>query len=274
MNRKPLFFSMVIGAIATGIVTLIFYATDLDLQIAGVFYDPDGNNFPTADLMPWAWFNKNDDLLVYLLVALTLFLFILGCIKPQFRPFLVYALFMVVSYLVGPGLIANVLFKGVDIGDFYIGWGRPRPREIIQFGGTADFYRVWEPAFLDETLHDTNSSFPSGHVTVGAIFIVIFFVFNNVEFMTRIFGEKTRAKSIIINLFKYGGLASSIVLGILLAISRISAGAHFASDCLYSFVFTWLPTVVLYYWVFNIPKLEARALARMNQAGPAILQRS
>jgi membrane-associated PAP2 superfamily phosphatase len=171
---------------------------------------------------------------------------------------------MLVSYLIGPGLIVNVLFKGVEIGDFYLGWGRPRPREITNFGGTANFYRVWEPSFLDPANHSDNSSFPSGHVTVGAIFIVIFFAFNNVEFITRVLGGRTRAKVVAINIIKYTGLATSVVFGTMFAISRISAGAHFASDCMYSFVFTWLPTAVLYYWVFKIPKKEHQFLERLE----------
>nr|MDO8112131.1 phosphatase PAP2 family protein [Candidatus Sigynarchaeota archaeon] len=165
-------------------------------------------------------------------------------------------------------LIVNVLLKGDFIGDFYVGWSRPRPRDIMQFGGSDRFYRVWEPAFLDG-LQYTNSSFPSGHVTVGAIFIVIFFVFNNVDFIAELMGGKTKGKVILINALKYGGLIASIFLGIMLAIARISAGGHFASDCMYAVVFSWLPAAVFYYWIFNIPKLERRALEKMRQSQKA-----
>ncbi len=264
MLRKPFYVALFIGAAFTTIMTLVFYFTDLDLIIAGYYYVDFAPHFPVGATMPWAFFNEKDDILLYAMAAIILFLIILGASVKRFRPFLVYGLFMLVSYLIGPGLIVNVLFKGIEIGDFYIGWGRPRPREITLFGGTADFYRIWEPAFL-HGYHDDNSSFPSGHVTVGAIFIVIFFAFNNVDFIARIFGEKTRAKVAIINTIKYSGLVAAIVLGIMFSISRISAGAHFASDCMYAFFFTWLPTAVLYYWVFNIPRLEQRALDRMQQ---------
>ncbi len=266
MHLKPFQISLLLGAAFTLVMTLVFYFTDLDLAIAGSFYDPVGSvRFPVGDTMPWVWFYENDILFVILLAAIALFMIIFGASVKRFRPFLVYGLFMLVSYLIGPGLIANVLFKGTEIGDFYIGWGRPRPREITNFGGSADFFRIWEPAFL-YGYQDDNSSFPSGHVTAGAALIVIYLAFNNADFIARVFGEKTGAKVAIINLIKYAGLVASIVLGILLAITRISAGGHFASDCLYSFVFTWLPAAVLYYWVFRIPRLEQRVLDRMQQS--------
>ncbi|MBN2153995.1 MAG: phosphatase PAP2 family protein [Candidatus Lokiarchaeota archaeon] len=269
MRLKPFQLSILLGAAFTLAMTLVFYFTSLDLDIARLFYDESGPvRFPVGETMPWIWFYENDTLLIILLAVIALFFIIIGASVKRLRPFLVYGLFMIVSYLIGPGLIANVLFKGTEIGDFYIGWGRPRPREITEFGGSADFFRVWEPAFMFG-YHDDNSSFPSGHVTAGSIFIVIYFVFNNVEFIARIFGEKTRAKVAAVNLIKYAGLVAAVVLGILLAITRISAGGHFASDCMYSFVFTWLPTAVLYYWVFRIPRLEQRALDRMQDAATA-----
>ncbi len=263
MPRKPFHIALLLGAAFTAIMTLVFYFTDLDPIITRFYYVDVAPHFPVGDTMPWAFFNEKDDIILYLMAAIVLFLIILGASVKRFRPFLVYGLFMLVSYLIGPGLIVNVLFKGTQIGDFYIGWGRPRPDETTLFGGTSEFFRIWEPAFL-HGYHNENSSFPSGHVTVGAIFIVIFLAFNNVDFIAHIFGEKTRAKVTAIKVIKYSGLVAAIVLGILFSISRISAGRHFASDCMYGIFFTWLPAAVLYYWVFNIPRLERRELDRME----------
>ncbi|MEX2684477.1 MAG: phosphatase PAP2 family protein [Candidatus Sigynarchaeota archaeon] len=263
MHLKTMYIAMLLGAAFTAMMTLIFYFTDLDLVITASFY-AGSNQFPVGGTMPWAFFNEKDDIVLYIMVGIILFLFIIGLCNKYFRPFLVYGLFMLVSYLVGPGLIVNVLLKGNDDLGFYIGWSRPRPDQLSIFGGPIPrFYRIWEPAFLDG-YQLTNSSFPSGHVTVGAMFIVIFLAFNNVDFIARIFGEKTRTKIVIINAIKYAGLVAAIVLSIIFSISRISAGRHFASDCMYAVFFTWLPAVVLYYWVFKIPRLEQRALDRMK----------
>ncbi|NMC07622.1 MAG: phosphatase PAP2 family protein [Candidatus Lokiarchaeota archaeon] len=266
MQRKSFFIALIVGLAFTAVMTLVFYFTDLDLVITGAFYEATVPHFPASEVMPWAWFNEQDKLLIIPVAAIVLLLIIAGASVKKLRPFLIYGLFMLFSYLIGPGLIVNLLFKGMFIGDFYIGWARPRPREITLFSGTKDFYKVWEPAFLNPANIDDNSSFPSGHVTVGAIFIVIFFAFNNVEFISRILGERTRGKIIVINMIKYAGLVVSIILGLLLALSRISSGAHFASDCMYSFVFTWLPTAVLYYWIFKIPDKEKQYLERLDSA--------
>ncbi|MHA1793737.1 MAG: phosphatase PAP2 family protein [Promethearchaeota archaeon] len=245
-------------------MTLIFYFTPLDLLIAGAFYNPSGPvRFPLGDEYPWKFFNEKDYVFLIIMLLFAIFLLILGLSRRRFRPFLVYCLFSFLSAIIGPLLVVNVFFKGAEFGDFYIGWARPRPREILDFGGTERFYRVWEPAFLDG-LRSTNSSFPSGHVTEGAMFIVIFFVFNNIGFLMEVFGGKSKRKALILNIVKWSGLASSIFIGFMLAISRIAAGAHFASDTLYSFVFTWGPTAILYYFVFNIPKLERKTLEKMS----------
>lgn len=269
MKLKSIHLVTIILSALVAIMTVVFYFTDLDLAITGYFYDSVGpERFPVGDTMPWEFFNDEDDVFIYIAVGLILLMFIIGLTKKRYRPLLVYAGFVLISILVGSILIVNGLFKGMEIGDVYIGWSRPRPREIIEFGGTEQFYRIWEPAFLDG-LTNTNSSFPSGHVTVGSSFIALFFIFNNVDIWMEIFGGETKGKRAIFNIFKYGGLALSIFLGLMFAISRISAGAHFASDCMYSFVFTWGPTAILYYWVFNIPKKERRAMEKMQEGRPS-----
>ncbi len=263
MQIKPLHLVLLLSAIGVGVMTLVFYFTDLDLIITGYFYDPVGAvRFPIGEMEPWHWLYEEVDIFIYILAAIMITMLVIGLTKRRFRPFLVYALFVFLAYIIGPGLIVNVLLKGLEIDDFYIGWSRPRPREIIQFGGTEQFYRIWEPAFLDGLRND-NSSFPSGHVTSGAIFIAIFLVFNNVDFIAEMLGGKTKTKVTLINVFKYGGLVTAIITGLLLSVARISQGGHFASDCMYAFVFTWLPAAALYYCVFQIPTKEKREMDKL-----------
>jgi len=239
----------------------------LDIAITGFFYDTTGSDhFPMEAMNPWSWLNQNGDkAFLYLGIALALFLLIVGLIKRRFRPFIVYAVFILISYAIGAGLIVNVLLKGTKLGAFYVGWSRPRPRDIIMFGGTESFYPVWAPAFLDG-LQLTNSSFPSGHTTAGSSFFAFFLAFSNVDFVEGIFGEKTPQRQVLYRVIKYTWLVLAIGLGVLLSITRIISGAHFTSDCMYAFVFTWLPATVLYYWVFNIPRLERRAMEKTGLA--------
>ncbi|HME52452.1 MAG TPA: phosphatase PAP2 family protein [Candidatus Lokiarchaeia archaeon] len=262
MNGPHLKLGLIGGGLFVAILTALFDFTGLDIAITSIFYDRTGtNHFPIAALEPWSWLNMNGDkAFLYVGIAIALVLLIAGFVNRRLRPFVVYALFIITCYAVGAGLIVNVLLKGTNLGDFYIGWSRPRPAETILFGGTEPYYPAWAPAFLN--LHETNSSFPSGHVTSGSSFIAFFFAFNNVDFIAGMVGEKTSKRMAAIRVVKYSWLAVAVVLGILLSISRISAGAHFASDCMYAFVFTWLPATILYYWVFNIPRLERQALEK------------
>src|SRR5262249_62173504 len=59
-------------------------------------------------------------------------------------------LLILLTFLVGPGLIVNSMLKQY--------WGRARPIEIHQFGGDAQFSRAGIPA----TQCRRNCSFPSG----------------------------------------------------------------------------------------------------------------
>lgn len=256
----------VIAWLACGVLaavfTLVFVFTQLDLAISGFFYETATNSFPVGKEMPWEFFNEEDHYFVIGLALFMLVLLIAGLSKRRLRPLAVYGAFCLVAYIIGPLLIVNGLFKGIEIGDVYIGWARPRPRQIVDFNpaSTVRFYHLWEPAFLDG-FTDTNSSFPSGHVTAGAIVIVLFFVFKNVDFIASVLNAKTRGAVNAIKVVKYGGLLGSIALSILFSVSRIAAGAHFASDCMYSVIFVWGATAAVYYWVFNIPKLERAAMA-------------
>ena len=264
MKVRKLHFTLLVCGLFVAILTLYFVTTDLDIRITGLFYNPAGTDtptrFPVGELEPWHWFYENDRNLVYVMLAISLFFMVFGLVKKRYRPFLVYGSFIIVAYLIGPGLIVNALLKGTDIGELYIGWGRFRPKETVLFGGTEQYFSLWEPAFL---YGGTGKSFPSGHPTSGLIFITLFFIFNNEKFISRIFGEPNERKTLIIRLVKYSGLGLSIFLGVMLGIARVVQGAHFASDVLYSFVFTWLPTAVVYYLMYNIPKLERKAMKKM-----------
>jgi len=60
-------------------------------------------------------------------------------------------LFLILVLVIGSGLIVNAIFKD--------NFGRPRPRDIIEFNGTKEF----QPAFSISQEYDRNCSFSSGH---------------------------------------------------------------------------------------------------------------
>ncbi len=112
-----------------------------------------------------------------------------------------YAFFLVLSAAIGPGLIVNSILKE--------NIGRARPREIIEFGGD----KIYSGAARSSNQCYSNCSFSSGHAAMGFYFTVIAYIFQRK--FTKI--------------YLYG-----VLFGILVGISRIIMGGHFASDVIIS----------------------------------------
>lgn len=130
------------------------------------------------------------------------------------------ALALIFSFAIGSGLIANALLKE--------NWGRPRPRQVVDFGGTEPYQPYYMPRLASpEHEKEMFRSFPSGHATTGFYF-----------FSLAIAGQRLRKRKLII-----GGTALALVLGCSLSITRIAQGGHFFSDCLVSAVLMWLVAV-------------------------------
>lgn len=133
------------------------------------------------------------------------------------RPFLGLDLrrvtFLILSFVTGPGLIANLLLKSY--------WGRARPNDIADFGGAA----VFSPALLPADQCPTNCSFVSGDVAVAFAYVAVALVL------------PARWRPL--------GLAVALLLGLCIAALRVLQGAHFLSDVVFAALFTLLP-IALY----------------------------
>lgn len=111
-------------------------------------------------------------------------------------------LFLLLALLIGPGLLANVGFKDH--------WGRARPREIVQFGGTKPF----TPAFVPADQCARNCSFVSGDASFGFILPCLAYVVPRRR-SRRVFWAAMGAGAL------FGG-------------ARLLLGAHFLSDVLFA----------------------------------------
>lgn len=109
------------------------------------------------------------------------------------------ALYLLLALALGPGLVVNTVFKDH--------WGRARPTQIVEFGGTQKFTPVFVPA--DQCT--TNCSFPAGDPAVG------FFLISAALLVP---GLATRRWAI----------AGAVVVGAALGLMRIAQGGHFLSD--------------------------------------------
>jgi lipid A 4'-phosphatase len=116
------------------------------------------------------------------------------------------ALFLVVSLVLGPGLLVNTVLKDH--------WARPRPGMVIDFGGDMTFRPWWDPR---GTCAD-NCSFVSGE-TSSAVWLA--------------------APALLVPLpWRYAALAGVAVYATGIAVMRLLLGGHFLSDVLFAAIFT------------------------------------
>lgn len=119
--------------------------------------------------------------------------------------------------MVGAGLIVNLVLKD--------NFGRARPRDVVEFGGT----KLFTPPFVVSGECDNNCSFSSGEAAGG------FFALALAQALSR-------RRALLVLGFGFGALAS---------FCRIATGAHFFSDTVVSFFVMLTVTDVLYYYLVS-----------------------
>lgn len=194
---------------------------DLDRRIAGRFFS-NISGWYLGNNQPWRFLYHYGTIPGILLTVMALVGYLACLIKKRYRHWQHYFLLIVLTSVIGSGILVNAILKPY--------WGRPRPRETIEFGGALKYQPMYipgEPGF--------GSSFTCGHSTMGFIFITLFF-----------FYRRSRALAI-------GGLIAGLAIGSLLSLVRILQGAHYLSDSIWSFGIILLTATWLYYFVLRIP---------------------
>lgn len=231
------------GKLTTGLLSLwlatalIFaVAPGLDLWASGFFYDGTGTGFylngmPILQLLREAiWTAAN--LLAIVVIVCTLFSLLSR--HPTGIPGRFWA-FCLTLIVLGPGVLVNLILKNQ--------WGRARPAELAEFGGSAQFTPPWQ--LTDQCA--SNCSFVSGEAAgaITAAIIVGLILWNIVPRRQRIW--------LLLACLCFAGLGSGL---------RVMTGRHFLSDVIWALVIMsslaiWLGAL------FRIPDL----LPRMT--GPA-----
>ncbi|MGC8905863.1 MAG: phosphatase PAP2 family protein [Desulfomonilaceae bacterium] len=140
------------------------------------------------------------------------------------RPCLV----IILSIIIGPGLLVNGVLKPW--------WGRPRPVDVVEFGGAMKYHDVWARSSCCG-----GKSFPCGHCAIG-------FSLSSAVAFTPFYP-----------VIGYVGLAAGLLYGSVLSAARLIQGGHFLSDILWSFVIVYVVIVVLYYFVFPVSEKGEQA---------------
>ncbi|HKY94116.1 MAG TPA: phosphatase PAP2 family protein [Kiloniellales bacterium] len=127
------------------------------------------------------------------------------------------AIFILVSFGLTQGIVVDLYLKSV--------FGRPRPRELTDFGGDSTF----TPFYLVSDQCSSNCAFVSGHAAM--VFALLAFSF--------VLPERWRRPAFWL------ALAAGLVSGW----ARIQQGAHFASDVIFAglvtYGVTWLVSLLI-----------------------------
>ena len=222
MNRTGLIVALGLAVI----VGLAFgFYPELDLPVSRYFYGfVDANNNAFAwRLYPPLMLARDIGLWVgTVLVAPAVVALLIKLILPR-RKLLLSGraiLFLIVTLALGPGALVNGVLKEH--------WGRPRPIDVTQFGGTEHFVAWWDP----RGDCPANCGFVSGDVA-GTVWTLA---------PAALAPPAWRAVA-------YG---AALALGAGMAALRVMAGGHFVTDVMFAGIFTflivWIAYALIYRW--------------------------
>lgn len=194
-------------ALATLACSLLFrLAPGLDLWISDLFY-VEGEGFPLRSVKALDVLRDVGSVLPVLtgsLGAIGLLLYVAFPRRPLCGAAPRLLLLLAAVQLIGPGLLVNGITKPL--------FERPRPNQIVEFGGTHEFVAAWQ---IGEGCATRCASFLSGEAAGAATMLTLVLL---VPPLWR--GPAAWA---------LGSLAAAV------SINRVLFGAHFASDVLISF---------------------------------------
>jgi membrane-associated PAP2 superfamily phosphatase len=219
MNRTGLLIALAVAAVVGGAFAL---RPQLDIDMAALFYDPATRSFRAWQ---WSWLGDVRDaatLIITLLVAPAFLALLRKLLAPR-RPMLISgraAVFLIVTLATGPGVLANGILKEH--------WGRMRPEDVTQLGGTQAFTPWWDP----RGPCPENCSFIAGEPS-GAFWTLA---------PAALAPPQWRAL----------GYAGALAFGAATGALRMAAGAHFFTDVVFAGVFmflvVWIVHGLIYRW--------------------------
>lgn len=203
------------GLIATALAEIF----NLDLGIASYFYVPGGPNggWIWAKTEPWNFFYRWGEIIPIGITAAIVGVYVLayfGRLPDKYKKCCVV---VVLTVILGPGLMVNGVLK-----DY---WGRPRPADIVQFGGESQYRSITSPGGPG-----AGKSAVCGHCSVGFAMasLVAFYPYHPT--------------------FAVTSFALATLYGIALGITRIVQGGHFFTDVIWAAVLVYYYLILLYYF--------------------------
>ena len=196
------------------LVTGLFWAKpQLDIEASSYFY---ANQTFQGLLNHWEFVVRHIlNGLVWLTAILAVIGFLAACCWKGRPAWLTKrsCAFIVLSFALAPGLVVNTVLKN--------NWGRPRPIQVTQFGGSAQYQKPW----VMSSQCDTNCSFVCGDCAAAFAFFAFF---------------------LLARRYKKTILTAVILWSVLLGGIRLSQGGHFISDILLAYGVDFVVIFLLY----------------------------
>jgi lipid A 4'-phosphatase len=201
---------------------LVFLAAPwLDHWVADSFYDTASRKFPLATAA-WLVTLRNINRVIDVGFGIVLGAMVLWKLWRPELPLLVSGralLFLTLTFILAPGVMANVLFKE--------NWSRPRPIHLTEYGGHAHFVPWWDPRGTCRN----NCSFVSGEVSAAAWTLA----------PAALTPPGVRPVAI----------GAAIVFTGVIALVRMAAGGHFLSDSIFAALLTALIVWFMYDLIYR-----------------------
>jgi lipid A 4'-phosphatase len=231
MNRIALCTVLAV-ALVVGVIFGVHASFDLDLS--ALFFNRATMFFPVGG-RPWEQHAREGARLLITLIALPPIIAILGKLVMPRRRMLIggrAALFLVLTLAIGPGVVANTILKDH--------WGRVRPIDTLEFGGSDRFTPWWDP----RGQCDNNCSFIAGEPS-GAFWVLAPAAMAPPQW----------------RLLAYGGV---IAFGSALGVLRMAAGGHFFTDVVFAGIIMYLVAWSIHGLIFRwrATRLDENAIDR------------
>lgn len=226
--KHTLFQSLWIPVLVLAGLSLPFWFTDLDIWAQQLFYDAQ-KGWLMAEQPFWEFIYKYGIFLGYLLALGALIVISMSYWRAGLIVWRKPAVFLLFVLAIGPGILINLTFKDQ--------WGRPRPRDIVAFGGTEAYI---PPGQLGAS---NGKSFPCGHCSMG-FFLAVPFLFLRKKY----------------RIWAYTFLIFGIIYGSLVGVARMMAGGHFLSDVIWSAGIVWIVAVACFHLLRVDREVEIKVL--------------
>ncbi len=218
MNRTGLVVALAVAA-AVGLLFALY--PWLDLAISALFFDPATKRFGGGHALAMSRARDAAELLITAIVA-PAFVSLAGkLLWPRRRMPLRgrAAVFLLLTLALGPGILANVVLKDH--------WGRIRPIDVAEFGGSGRFTPWWDP----RSACSANCSFIAGEPS-GAFWTLAPAALAPPQWRPLAYG-------------------AALVFGAGVGVLRMAAGAHFFTDVAFAGVFMFLVAWTLHGLIFR-----------------------